>query len=180
MTAGAGQPTPPLTWPHTTRYVNVTTHLLVCFHSSHLEFWLLGLETWLCGHEHKLHSQRTYTGLPAPTSITSVPKEPMPSSGLQGHQASMWYTNIHAGKTPSTYRKNVKITNFKYEGFDNSRCRRLFELEIHTCANYVETVPCREAGEPSVPVSPWLVKTETNNSQTLDWNKKAKAPVFSS
>lgn len=98
-----------------------------------------------------------------------------------------WPPGIHVMHKHTCRQNTIHIKekcknniNFKYEGFDNCRCRRLFELEIHTCANCVAIIPCGEDGEPSVPVSPWLAKTETNSSQTLDWNKKVKTPVFSS
>lgn len=71
-------------------------------------------------------------------------------------------------KTIHIKKKCKNNTNFKYEGFDNSRCRGLFELESHTCTNCVETIPCREDGEPPVPVSPWLTKQKqiTHKHQT--------------
>lgn len=40
---------------------------------------------------------KTYTAVP---TITPFPGELTPSSVLQWHYASMWYTNIHAGETP--------------------------------------------------------------------------------
>lgn len=75
---------PPLTWPHPT-FAGV------------FPFFTLRILTSGARDVAQAAFPEDLGGTPAPTSIALVL-----SSGLRGHQASMWYTNTHAGKTPST------------------------------------------------------------------------------
>lgn len=42
-------------------------------------------------------------------SLTPVPENPMPSSGLCRYQTHMWYTNTHTSKTPIHIKINEKL-----------------------------------------------------------------------
>jgi hypothetical protein len=55
-------------------------------------------------------SQRPHSSSQA--SVTPVPGDPMPSSGLHGYQVHIWYTNTHVGKTP-IYKKDLRKLPYK-------------------------------------------------------------------
>lgn len=44
-------------------------------------------------------------------SVTSVPEDSTPSSGLQGHQAGMWYAKIYPGKIPIHTKISKKVSD---------------------------------------------------------------------
>ena len=47
---------------------------------------------------------------------TPVPGNPMPSSGLQGHETCVWYTEINAAKCSYLHtNKIIYITLFNYK-----------------------------------------------------------------
>lgn len=59
-----------------------------------------GLEWWLSRQEHWLHFQRIRSGFSSWCLLTSVPRDPVPTSGL-----CRYYTNTHKGKTPKHIKK---------------------------------------------------------------------------